>query len=385
MSFGSDDALDITWNLEWFPKNGQATLDSLTTAIIALDVDIIALQEISNTNEFNNLVSQLSGYSSRYTGTFLRLGFIYKSSLSINSTYTIFSNDSYNFASRAPSVMDINFNNENFIIINTHFKCCGNGVLDLNNSADDEETRRYNAMNMLKQYIDQNHSNDNVIVLGDFNDVLTDAVNNNVFQEVLNDNSNYVFADMSIANGSSSLWSYPNWPSHLDHILITNELFDELNNGTVETIIIDNYFSGGFSQYDAIISDHRPVALSLGFVISGCMDPIAINYNSNANTDDGSCIYFQKTYIADNNFEQALINFGYDNVLDDSVLTSSISSVNALVLAGLNIVDLTGIEDFCFNLSRLFTESDYFFRFKSEYFFKFFKLFSESTSIFRSK
>ena len=26
--FGTDDALDImTWNIEWFPKNGQVTID----------------------------------------------------------------------------------------------------------------------------------------------------------------------------------------------------------------------------------------------------------------------------------------------------------------------------------------------------------------------
>ena len=122
--FGSLDHLDvISWNLEWFPKNGQATLDSLTTAIIALDVDIIAVQEISNTNDFNSLLGQLSGYSGQYTGSYLRLGFIYKSSLSVNGIFNIFSNNSYNFASRPPLLMDVTFNNEDFIIINTHFKC----------------------------------------------------------------------------------------------------------------------------------------------------------------------------------------------------------------------------------------------------------------------
>ena len=29
----------------------------------------------------------------------------------------------------------------------------------------------------------------------------------------------------------------------------------------------------------------------------------------------------QKTYIPDDNFEQKLINLGYDNVLDDSIVT----------------------------------------------------------------
>jgi hypothetical protein len=33
----------------------------------------------------------------------------------------------------------------------------------------------------------------------------------------------------------------------------------------------------------------------------------------------------QTTYVPDDNFEQALIDYGYDDVLDDYVLTSNIS------------------------------------------------------------
>jgi hypothetical protein len=54
----------------------------------------------------------------------------------------------------------------------------------------------------------------------------------------------------------------------------------------------------------------------------------------------------QKTYVPDNNFEQALIDFGYDNVLDDSVFTSNIAVVKYLNVSNLNISELTGIEDF---------------------------------------
>ena len=35
------------------------------------------------------------------------------------------------------------------------------------------------------------------------------------------------FVDLEIAYGSSTNWSYPTWPSHLDHICITNELFQD--------------------------------------------------------------------------------------------------------------------------------------------------------------
>ena len=61
----------------------------------------------------------------------------------------------------------------------------------------------------------------------------------------------------------------------------------------------------------------------------------------------------QTTYVPDNNFEQALIDQGYDDVLDDYVLTSNISTIIALNLSKKNrndptklIRDLTGIQDF---------------------------------------
>ena len=54
----------------------------------------------------------------------------------------------------------------------------------------------------------------------------------------------------------------------------------------------------------------------------------------------------QLTYVPDDNFEQALINLGYDNVLDDSVLTANIYPVTVLNVSAQNISDFTGIEDF---------------------------------------
>ena len=161
-------------------------------------------------------------------------------------------------------VMDLNFAGENYFIINNHFKCCGDGILNLYDEFD-EENRRYTAMNLLKAYIDENLTNEKVIVLGDLNDDISEPYLNNVFQDVLNDSDSYQFADLFIAQGNSLDWSFPNWPSHLDHILITNELFDEVGSIEVNTIKIDDYINGGWAEYDQNISDHRPVAMKIHF------------------------------------------------------------------------------------------------------------------------
>ncbi|SVC24064.1 uncharacterized protein METZ01_LOCUS276918, partial [marine metagenome] len=52
------------------------------------------------------------------------------------------------------------------------------------------------------------------------------------------------------------------------------------------------------------------------------------------------------TYVPDDNFEQALIDLGYDDTLDNYVVTDSINSVTYLDVSNDSISDLTGIENF---------------------------------------
>ena len=268
LSFGTETTLEImTWNIEHFPKNGQTTVNYVIEIIEALDVDILAIQEVDDIDSFNQLVDGLSSYNGYIESEwFAGLAYIFKPDIiQINNIYEIYTSSEYwNYFPRSPMVMDLNFMDERFIIINNHFKCCGDGILEINNT-DDEETRRYFANDLLKEYIDTNFFDENVIVLGDLNDNLLDDAENNVFQMILDDDDNYLFTDFEIANGSNSDWSFPTWPSHLDHILITDELFLEFENinSDIQTIKIDEYLTGGWSEYDENISDHRPVALKL--------------------------------------------------------------------------------------------------------------------------
>ncbi len=57
-------------------------------------------------------------------------------------------------------------------------------------------------------------------------------------------------------------------------------------------------------------------------------------------------VSFAQTYVPDDNFEQALIDLGYDDVLNDYVLTANISGVTSLNVSQKAISDLTGIEAF---------------------------------------
>jgi endonuclease/exonuclease/phosphatase family metal-dependent hydrolase len=267
LSFGTEDTFDVmTWNIEHFPKNGQTTVNYVSSIIEELEIDIIAVQEVENINYFEQMIGGLESYSSYLESSwFAGLAYIYNHEvIEINDIYEIYTSSQYWSAfPRAPMVMDLNYLNNRIIVINNHLKCCGDGVLDTTDSGD-QETRRYQANLLLKEYIDSNFPNEKVIMLGDLNDDLTDVPQNNVFQMFLNEPTNYLFTDYDIASGTSSNWSFPTWPSHLDHIMITNELFNEFSQSDSEilTIKIDDYLSG-WSEYDENISDHRPVALKL--------------------------------------------------------------------------------------------------------------------------
>ena len=64
----------------------------------------------------------------------------------------------------------------------------------------------------------------------------------------------YVTYENALSN-SNIHDSYPSYPSFIDHIMISSDLFEEDENGDVQTIRLGDYISG----YDEIISDHRPV------------------------------------------------------------------------------------------------------------------------------
>lgn len=268
IEFGTSHSFDIaTWNIEHFPKKEQQTIEYLKDIIVQSKIDLFALQEIDDKTKLESMVAQLNGYECVFgSGYYGGLAYIYKSNeIKINSIYKIYTEEEYWRAfPRSPLIIEITYLEDNYIIINNHFKCCGDGVLDLDNDQD-EEKRRYDAVNLLKNYVDTHFSDQKVIVLGDLNDILTDNVDNNVFQAFIDDGQNYQFADMDIATGETSAWSFPNWPSHLDHILITDELF--LNSAnysiTTKTLSLEKYFNGGFNDYDYYVSDHLPVAMQV--------------------------------------------------------------------------------------------------------------------------
>ncbi len=352
LGFGNDNTFDvISWNLESFPKVDGTTENYVSDIIVELESEIIGFQEIGDISAFNTMMASTSGYSgyvldANYGG--INMAYAVKNDVSVIDEYAILSSSTYNyaFAGRSPYLIHVEKNNIEYYVINVHLKCCGDGNLNTSDSSD-EENRRLVALNHIKSYIDNNLSNENVLVIGDYNDELDDDTDDNVFQNFIDDSDNYLFADMIIATGNPQNFSFPNWPSHIDHILISNELFDEFNSNEsdITTIQVDNYISGGFSSYDALITDHMPVGISLVYT-NGCTDSLALNYNTDAVSDDGSCTYDtgnENTLLFISEYAEGSSNNKYLEIYNPT--TSAVSLENYAMAIVVNAPAQVGVYD----------------------------------------
>jgi endonuclease/exonuclease/phosphatase family metal-dependent hydrolase len=253
---GTNSTLDIvTFNVEGFPKNGYNSVIMLASLLNTIDADVYALQEVATEAGFNQLLKLMPGYTGLFylmDNDVYNLAYIFKTSeITVDGSKTkLLFTDSQYFP-RPPFVVKIHHipTNTNLYIISNHLKCC---------SGTDNETSRRTASGMLKDYVDSFLPNDAVIVCGDLNDEITGtSSSDNPFLNFIDDPTDYKFADMDIARGTQLWWSYPSYPSHIDHILITNELFSK-----VDTTLVYKA-SPCYSDYSDYISDHRAVGIRL--------------------------------------------------------------------------------------------------------------------------
>ena len=248
----------ITWNCEFFPHANDSTILALSEAVLDLNADIIAFQELRKVGWFSKLMSYLPQYEYIVSkqASFMDLAIIYKSELfTLTRQYEPFAEDDYNFAGRPPLQADFTYlkNKQNIplSIINLHMKCCDSGL-----------ERRKKASQMLHNYLDENYNiQPNIIVLGDWNDDTKDAPGKHCFEPFFLDDRFY-FATETISFDISQA-SYPKEPyvSFLDHIMVSTNLIPMSSNYSVKTLPMGEYM-GSYDIYEAYISDHLPVIIS---------------------------------------------------------------------------------------------------------------------------
>ena len=257
----------VSWNLRYFPFS-KKTISYVEHFIKNQNSAIIALQEIKHENKFKELTYILDEYQGfRADPTInnpnnLALAFLFKKNITVIRIYEIFK-DQTNLFSRPPLVMEIDYNNDHYIIINTHLRARGNGKLDYGNEKDPEYIRLL-SLKLIKEFMD-GFEKEKVILLGDFNDHLSDKQKNNVFVHFIND-QNYFLADLFVEHGNKSNWSCPAADYNKDGILESQNFhFDHFitkniptKNITIKPLKIKNW-----KEYFNTVSDHKPVKISI--------------------------------------------------------------------------------------------------------------------------
>jgi uncharacterized protein YdeI (BOF family)/exonuclease III len=298
LNISKDLTLDVAaWNIEWFgdegnspakgnPNSDQIQKDSVKAVLLALDADIIGVEEISDDALFAQMVSEMPGYNyvlSNATsypndaGVKQKVGFIYKTStISPVSTKVLLASihpyynggnasyltnypeaaDRFYASGRMPFMLtaDVNINGatKRISFIDLHARA---------NSSDNPQLRydmRKFDVEVLKDTLDAYYANENIIMVGDYNDDVDFTVADissiaSSFQAYVDDTTNYNIETAELS--TKGYRSYVFEKDMIDHIMLSNELNSNYIPGS--TRVHYEFYDGDYAN---TTSDHMPVS-----------------------------------------------------------------------------------------------------------------------------
>lgn len=267
-NMNSSDRLDVaTWNLEWFgsssngPTDNDRQLQYATDLINTLDLDVIALQEISDVAYWNRLLFKCPNYTgvlSTWSQTQKTAIMFKKSEFDFLYQKHILANYDYDFGSgRLPLEVGLVPKHANWPAGDTlriwvlHMKAntgsSSQKVLAYN--------RRYNAGVALKMYIDNLGRSNKGLVMGDFNDDFDQSILSGYatpYQNWMKDTSYAVTSyPLSLAKERSTV----GYSDMIDHIACTPGMKSRWVSDSSAVLYADKWIS----NYGNVMSDHFPV------------------------------------------------------------------------------------------------------------------------------
>lgn len=278
---GTATTLDIaSWNIEWFgdtgngPTNEALQLQNAAAVISGANMDIWGVAEIVSLTQWNSLKSQLPGYAgfiakepnvvngaafySDFNNAEQNVGILYKTSIAtVTDARVILTANNNDFAGRPPLQVTLrvtlNGATENIVVIVLHAKCCTDS---------DSWTRRRNASNALKSYLDTNFPTQKVWVIGDFNDDVDTSITSgsaSPYANFVNDTARYRFPTRALSDAGIS--STVSFSDTIDHHLNSNEANATYVAGSVEVFRVDSFIS----NYRNTTGDHFPALSRYNF------------------------------------------------------------------------------------------------------------------------
>ena len=278
----------VTWNIRQFPQH-STSVDYVKNLLEKWNADIYFFQEINSESSLITMVNSMPNYSYVVDEESGNLGFalVYKNEyITYNSKNELWAdtannddgdsdyenNAAYQFADRPPMESYLTWTDGtksiDLYVIGVHYKCCGDDSYDASDTGD-ETTRRHHASLLLTDYIINNRSNDNVIVLGDFNNTGSQSIVNPTLSPFTDQNNydsatSFKMTDLSILQGPATGYSWQGWTSsysaaHFDHVIINQSMFTVDATSATSVIALPTETGLSNSNVSNRISDHQPV------------------------------------------------------------------------------------------------------------------------------
>jgi endonuclease/exonuclease/phosphatase family metal-dependent hydrolase len=251
---GDDSTIDIaSWNIQNFPR-ASATPRLVADLIASMRLDLVAVQEIEDVAAFDELVARLpehGGLLSSHTygnGSYQKVGFIYRESLlDLTGGALLFSGQGFDFP-RPPLQVQVTVEGKTVLAIVVHLKA---GV-----SLEDAQ-RRTAAIATLEDHLRtlvDGDGEDDVIVLGDFNQTRTTTADDEVWAPIVTAPERYTVVTEAAADAGEVTY-LPFGGRMLDHAVTTAGF--ELGDPDVVVPHLDEFPI----DYQGLVSDHRPVVV----------------------------------------------------------------------------------------------------------------------------
>ena len=259
MRIGGPDTLELAaWNIENFPARGT-TAARVADLITSLDLDVIVVEEIASETAWAELMARLPEHDGilsehRYTPTdYQKIGVIYRTSVVTPSNVELlFTQRTYEFP-RPPFTVMLAIDDGahaamSIRVIGVHLKA---GV-----AQEDGDRRRLALMDLDMHVRAQiaDGAEDEIVIAGDYNEVLNTTVGQTNFAPLLSAPDLYTVRTQAASDAGEI--SFVPASVLLDHITTTAALADDLSGSQ---LIIPRLHT--LPAYVSEVSDHLPVVL----------------------------------------------------------------------------------------------------------------------------
>lgn len=283
----------VNWNIEWFgspqngPPNDNLQEQHVKTILQNIGADIYGLLEVVDTARLGNVVRQMPGYGyviGNYgsntnppnPGGFplseaQKLAFVYKTDVFTNvsaqplfdtagvtsATYNNWSSGRYPYMLTANVTLNGVSKTVRFVLL--HAKANTSPTIT-------SYSRRKNGADELHALMNSTYPNDNIIILGDFNDDLDQTITDGVTPPIssyisfINDTARFFPITLSLSNaGKASTIGYKDM---IDHVIVSDEIRPYYISNSASVL---NDVSTLVPGYGTTTTDHYPVFTSYRF------------------------------------------------------------------------------------------------------------------------